>query len=547
VRWRALGAALALFAPLLAVAVPANDPVARTPDDDLGAKLYLQGLMGDGRPLAGVRQDGPPASGAAAACVNCHQRSGLGGREGRNYIPPVTGRYLFRKPDRSGGDPDLPAVEGMRTARSAYTDQTLVRAIRDGIDADGKPLSYLMPRYALDDADAAALIGYLKRLDRTRVPGITATALHLATVITPDADPVKRRGMLDVLQQFVSARNVKKLGLAPRIMAPKMSPYAKTPEMAARSWDLHVWELTGPPSGWEKQLEGFMARQPVYALLSGMGRHDWAPVHEFCERARVPCLFPNVELPVDRPGDFYPLYLNRGVLLEADLIGAAILGAGGAGPGTTVQQVYRAGDTGEAAAAALADVLRARGVKVVNHALAPGSSAGAVAPGHAATDPTVLWLRPADLAALKGEPPKTVYLSGLLGGLEAAPLPPAWRSNARMAYPFDLPERRQVRVDFALGWFRMTKIPVVDAQVQVDTYLACGLLSETLSHMVDTLGPEFLIERLQSMLERRIVTGYYPHLGLGTGQRFASKGGYLVRWTQATGPRVAAEGDWTVP
>jgi hypothetical protein len=178
----------------------------------------------------------------------------------------------------------------------------------------------------------------------------------------------------------------------------------------------------------------------------------------------------------------------------------------------------------------------------------PGEVARAVraVPGDAAL---VLWLRPADLAAL-GEPPagsRTAYMSGLMGGLEAAPLPVSWRSRTAMAYPFDLPDRRRVRVDFALGWFRARKIPVVAEQVQADTYLACSLVSETLNHMVDNFVRDYLVERTESMLEHRIVTGYYPRLALATGQRFASKGGYLVKWADATGRRVVPEGDWTVP
>jgi hypothetical protein len=83
--------------------------------------------------------------------------------------------------------------------------------------------------------------------------------------------------------------------------------------------------------------------------------------------------------------------------------------------------------------------------------------------------------------------------------------------------------------------------------VQADTYLACGLLSETLNHMADALVRDYLIERVQALLEHRIITGYYPHLALASGQQFASKGGYLVRFADAAGPRLLAEHDWQVP
>jgi hypothetical protein len=104
-----------------------------------------------------------------------------------------------------------------------------------------------------------------------------------------------------------------------------------------------------------------------------------------------------------------------------------------------------------------------------------------------------------------------------------------------------------VRVDYALSWFRIRKIPLVAQQVQADTYLACGLVSETLSHMVDAFVRDYLVERLEMALDHRALTGYYPRLTLAPGQRFASKGGYIVRFSDPEGPRVAALGDWITP
>jgi hypothetical protein len=134
-----------------------------------------------------------------------------------------------------------------------------------------------------------------------------------------------------------------------------------------------------------------------------------------------------------------------------------------------------------------------------------------------------------------------------MAGLEQAPLPPGWRAATRMAYPVDLPGKRVVRVDYALSWFRIRKIPVVAQRVQVDTYLACGLVSETLNHMVDAFVRDYLVERIEMALDHRVLTGYYPHLSLAPGQRFASKGGYVVRFTEAHGTHVAALGDWVTP
>ena len=485
--------------------------------------------------------------GVAAACVNCHRRSGLGSKEGRSSIPPITGRYLFHPRAQNREDLDLPYVETMRGDRDPYTDATLARAIREGLSSEGKPLSYLMPKYALNDTDMAELIGYLKGLDQRKLPGVTDTMLHFATIVTPDADPVKRKGMLDVMDHYFTDTNAFKPGPTPRLRASR-----KVTFMVHRRWKLHVWELTGPETTWREQLERHIARQPVLAVVSGLGGRNWAPVHAFCEHAAVPCLFPNVEVPAGTDHDFYSLYFSKGLLLEADLIASSILAAGSANPAKSVRQIYRAGDSGESGARALAAALERGGIKVSSHVLAGeagGQDLAEEVRTTATADALVLWLRPADVAALGSAPeiPATVFMSGLMGGLERSPLPSSWRGRTRVAYPFDLPERRRVRVTYALRWFQIQRIPVVAEQVQVDTFLACGLLAENLSHMMDAMVREYLVERIEDMLERRIITGYYPRLALAPGQRFASKGGYIVHFAEPQGTRVVADHDWLVP
>lgn len=516
---------------------------------DTGEAIYLHGIGGSGEPIEAAHAGGVRLRGAEAACINCHRRSGLGAREGDNRIPPITGEYLTHARVRDGDEVDLPFVDGMRTERDPYTDTTLARAIREGVDPNGRQLSNLMPQFALNDADMAALVAYLRRLDHGRAPGVTDTVLHFATVITPDADPVKRRGMLAVLEQYFADKNASPLGPTPPLRTSRKMMF-----MVNRRWELHVWELHGPPSTWQSQLEQDMIRQPVFAIVSGLGGSNWAPVHDFCETQQVPCLFPNVEVPVTSDHDFYSLYFSKGVLLEAGLIAQRIGEAARDGPvgarhhAQTVRQIYRKGDSGEPAAEALAAALKGQPVEVLNEALPPGEPVAHALRRVAAGDVLVLWLRPNDLDALRGTPPPgSVFISGLMGGLDHAPLPERWRDVASLAYPVDLPEGRRVRVDYAFGWFAIRHIPVVDERVQADTWLACGLLAETLSHLVDAFVPDYLIERVDDMLEHRVLTGFYPRLSLAPGQHYASKGGYIVRFAQPDHLKVVADGAWTVP
>jgi hypothetical protein len=528
---------------------------AELPDGSLlhGERIYREGELPGGSPLHGERVGAPPVEGRDAACAQCHRRSGLGMVEGTIVIPPISGRFLFRPGHRirrddavhEGGTHLLPTPPD----RPAYDEAALARAIREGVGADSRRLDYLMPRYDLDDSAMSDLIAYLGRLSSPRTPGASDTVLHFATIVTPDADPVARDGMLNVLKQYFEEKNSRWIG---ENVTPLLQGGRPIELRTQRRWQLHVWQLRGSPDTWESQLDERLQREPVFAVISGIAGATWDPVHRFCERQAIPCLLPNVDRPVVDPEDFYSVYFSQGVLLEAQLIAARL--AANKGDGTNdrrVVQVFRQDDIGAAAAARLREILP-RDLRPVDHALEHGAGPKQLAHALAdakAGDTLVLWLRPGDLAALPAPPPgvPVVYVSGVMGGLEGAPLAPAWRALARMAYPYELPDLRSLRLNYPLGWFRLRRIPVVDERVQVDTYIACSVLLESLASMLDEFVRDFLVERVEVMLDSRIVNGYYTRLGLAPGQRFASKGGYLVRFVGDTATKLVPDGDWIVP
>ena len=539
---RRTGALLGLLT--LALGAAASEHKHPATPSPAGEAIYLRGVLGSGAALQGTRSGGLTIQGVKAACVNCHRRSGLGATEGSVTIPPITGEYLYHeRASPSSNEHPLMYVENAHGNRDPYTDATLARAIRAGLNSQGQPLSVLMPRFDLGDADMSAVIDYLKGLDRRHVLGCVGyqSCRFSDHCHFPMRTRRSTKASSKVLNQYFADKNLFPFAPQSAHAGPPARPFTgKSMYVANRRWQLHVWELSGPAATWKAQLEQDFAREPVMAVIprgwvARIGPPCTISVSGNMCRA---CFHGTFDAPsIPDTGDFYTVYLSRGVLLEAGLIADELSGTGDARAIRTVRQVYRRGDSGEAAAWSLAAALQAHGITVLDEKLPPVGKPGetlAQALKSGPADAWVLWLRPADLATLGAPPaePSRLFVSGLLGGLEQAPAAGGVRggSGRRLTYPVDLPDKRVVRVDYPLGWFRLRHVEVVDARVQSDTYLACGILAETLHHMADIISPEYLVEQLQETLEHRILqTGYYPRLSLAPGQTVGSKGAYWVR------------------
>ena len=301
-----------------------------------GRRIYRDGVLPSGRPLRGLVQGDVPVAGTRLACASCHRPSGFGGVEGGTLVPPVTGPALF-----SGAEPSAAELFGklyqeelspaswtrLRAARDrpAYTAASLAAALRHGTGPDGRALDPTMPRYELEAADLDDLAAYLRTLAATPAPGVEAKTVHFAVVVAPDVDEGSKRAMLDVVAAYFRYRNAETRHLLDR-PAPSPGTRANVRE-TWREWVLHVWQLAGPPATWTAQLARSYGEQPVFALLSGLGAGEWQPVHDFCERTAVPCVFPNVDLPVAAPAGAWNLYLSAGLTLEARALGRHLAAA----------------------------------------------------------------------------------------------------------------------------------------------------------------------------------------------------------------------------
>jgi hypothetical protein len=535
---------------LLAPGVSAVTPVLDAPSDiRIGQSIYRDGLRASGEPLSATVQKGVVLKGADAACVKCHRRSGLGGSEGQNPIRPIAGRLLFtgtqtefvRRRAIDGGPAEL---------RPVYTRASLARALREGVDPAGRMLDALMPRYVLGDDEIDQLYEHLLGLSAAAAPGVSEREIHFATIITPGVDADRRRALKDVLQAFFRDKNGNT-----RMETRRREVGAEQMYLAYRTWVLHIWELDGAPETWRDQLAARYREQPVFSVIGGLGRGTWQPVHEFCEAFEVPCVFPDVDYPVVAGTGYYPLYFSRGVTLEAEVLAKYRRESGQSKKSGKIVQVYRDHPLGLSISRAFRDALRASGEDVIDHAL-PNT-------GRLPSDfltwlqrkerpgTLVLWLDSSDLNALNfaDAPPdglEAVYVSASLSATRSPDLPENWRNKLLMIYPFDLPATRAQRMTRLNAWLRARNVPIGDQRTQANAFFAATITGDAVSHLSENFSRDYFIERIESMTQSSLSPSIYPHLSLGPGQRFASKGGYVVRFPAGAGGAPVAVSDWLI-
>lgn len=549
-------------------AVSASPPVAQTrrvkADAELGKRIYREGVLPSGEPVRAVVQGDIAVEGAQLNCANCHRRSGFGSSEGAAFVPPVTGSFLygggglrrtdlFRKlfqevqPNRFRARVRDPRV------RPAYTDETLASALREGRDTAGRKFDPLMPRYDLSDEETAHLVAYLKSLAAGPAPGVTRSAIHFATVVTEGVELEKRRAMLEVMDAYFRRKNAETSGLLQR--PGHAAFYDEESYVALREWVLHVWELKGAAETWPAQLRAFYRKRPVFALLGGAGSGSWRPVHDFCEREEVPCLFPNTDLPVVSPAGAYSLYLSGGLAVEAQALARHLREqAGPVESAPRIVQVYRDAGGGLVLAGALRRALREQGVTGLGERVIHGARE----PSHAfwkklledeRPSTLVLWLGREDLAALASarvpaDSVRQVYLSYSLLNASPPPLPSSFRDKTYLTYPFTLPQAEMPHAYRARAWLRSRGVVRAHERVQFNTYFTLAVADHALVNMAGNFSRDYFVENVEHETEVTPNPGVYPRLSLGPGQRLASKGSYVVK---LSGGGIEAAGGWIIP
>jgi len=578
-RWIVLTALGTLWTGAAAVPSPVQNPAreetiaGRTEADALrlGERMYRQGLLPSGEPMTGVVQGDVPVDGTMFSCQSCHLRSGVGTIEGSVITLPTNAGWLFQ-PFRGARMTEtsrarLPAHLRVEVARPPYTAESLARALRLGVDPAGRELGPVMPRYTLGDDDMAVLVHYLERLSAQPSPGVTGDTIRFATVVGEGASARQRDAMLMPLRAHVDAANSQSRHQERRAAA---GPFYKEEKYTAyRRLELIVWELADPPETWRSQLEAHYDDLPVFALLGGVTGGAWWPIHEFCEDHRLPALFPVTDLPVVSPEGWYTLYVSKGRFQEGETVARYLHGLPGPDGGPAAKrpliQVFRDTPDGRALARGFretwAGVSGAR-ERVVDRVLAPGETPDAAFwRGLTESHPDavfLVWLRGPELSGLgalgdqAGEvggaegTGRRVFLSAPLVGSDLSAVPEAVRSVTLLTHPYSLPGEKPRAELVTRQWLRSKGIPTSDERIQSQMYVLGWMLSGVIQKMRHDLYRDYFLDVMDMMRDQYYSVAAYPRLSFGPGQRYASKGCYLVELGPGAEPEVIRRTGWVI-
>lgn len=525
-----------------------------------GERLYREGLRADGTAVTAERLQGLQVRGREAACVHCHRPSGMGGAEGSQAVPSITGAIL-NEPGRPAATrsgrlaPGLQRQAPASATRPGYTPALLARALTQGLGAGGQALDALMPRYRLDERDLRQLAAYLDTLDTTAAPGLADGVLHLATIVTADTPADVQHASSDLLAACLSDRSPPQpdAGAQAAARPPSLPP----------PWQLHRWTLGADPSRWPTELAEWQRRQPVFALIGGAsgadGRGPWQAVHRHCEAQGLPCILPNTVSVDDQLPSRWSVYFSRGVGLEAS--GMAEHLALHAPPSAAGQRrVHQIVQTNHEAATTASSALRRHlapsGWPVIDHpADEPDTKRAAWLATLGRDDALLLWLDGAQLRRLSTRHPApaagALLLSGELTGLDTQALAPAWRPAARMAHAYEPAERQLPRLlrnagKLLAGLGQEPAATPALLRLQGHSLSACEMTANALRRMGSRAGRAWFMELIESADEAAVATAY-PRFTLGPGQRHGAQGIGLMRYASPDHQRLQPAGEWLTP
>ncbi len=526
---------------------------------EFGEQMYREGLLPSGEPMHAYVHEDILVEGTMFSCESCHLRSGLGSAEGTIITLPTNGAKLFNplhrgteietKPARA----QLAAPFQSKDIRPGYTEEKLREAIWAGVDPGGRELNWTMPRYELSPDDMDILVHYLKNLSVEYSPGVDDQTLTFATVITDDVSQADRQAYLGALQAYINDRNSQNRHETRRR---QHGPFYKQDLYTAyRRLELRIWDLNGSPSTWKGQLEAYYREKPVFALIGGVSNQSWEPIHRFSEQQRLPCLLPQTPFPVIEENSWYTLYFSKGYYQEGEAAARFLRPERKSAPPAIIQ-VVRNRPESLALERGFAESWQRYGYPkpptITIERTEPPSKTDWLKLAEQYPEATMLvWLSPEDFSHInrlgqEGTLPSRLIFSSTLLRQEFNKIPENLRAKSLVALPYRLPEDMQPRMRFVTKWLQVRKVPTTNLSIQSNVYFLNWMMTGVLRMMGNDFYRDYFLDIIDMMNDENYAIVNYPRLSFGAGQRYASKGCFLVEVGAGKQPELIQRSPWVI-
>ncbi len=519
-----------------------------------GKNIYLHGKLSSGENVIATIVDDVLLTGKQAACVNCHRHSGLGSNEGSSTAPAITGEILFfEKKIKAHRFISNPTKTPSKLDRPAYTKNSLKNTLLTGVDINGKPLDRLMPRYTFAENDYNHLHAYLNSLSINNA-GVTDTTLHIATIIDERVSTDKIDTLLNTLKEYISDLNS---GTRHEVKRAAQAPIQKEwSYQGYRKYKLHVWRLTDEPDSWQKQLDSYYDKTPVFAVVSGISKDSWKNIDKFCNAREVPCILPNTKTPGYSNKNFYTLYYNSGPYNDASVIARyfndkTIVN----NEVNSIVQLYDNSSYSEVARNTLhKEISLNKKYNITSVSVDTISNKHNIDKYIINSKTTIIiWSDKIDTSLIEALTSHKNKIQSIF-----IPYYLATSNETRQklknidvdiltSYPYVKPSSEPRATIRSSVWGRSRKIDMTEKAIFTNTFTAIKLLMNAIKHARSHFNRAYIIELLEHKLDKALLTGMYPKLTIGPNQRYASRGGYIMKVPDDASSPLQPVSQWLLP
>jgi hypothetical protein len=326
---------------------------------------------------------------------------------------------------------------------------------------------------------------------------------------------------------------------------------------AFRRASLDIWELKGEPETWRRQLAAYAANKPVFAVLGGISNRSWQPVHDFCEAEHLPCLFPITDFPGVSATGWYTYYFNKGYAQEGEAVAYYLNHQKDLSPETVIMQIVQDSPAGKALAAGFTkNWSELERPPVITLTLTPDKLQDQavldklLAKHHPGV--LLLWTDAALAPALpklitRLPAPGMVFVSSGYLGRATATIPEAVRDRVYITYPYRLTPYTGPKnggID--------ARTPILpDAkdfgERRISSRSATMLQQvslQGLNQLYDNLQRDYLLDIISMQMD--LTVRDYERLSFGPGERFVSRGCYIIKLGPGLSPTLLPVSDWVM-